>query len=43
MLKDTLREIKLSLGRFFAIFAITIVGVAFFAGVTYEVFFRFIL
>lgn len=34
MLKDTLREIKSSLGRFFAIFAITIVGVAFFAGVT---------
>jgi len=34
MIKDTLREIKSSLGRFFAIFAIVVVGVAFFAGVT---------
>lgn len=31
--KDFFREIKLSLGRFFAIFAIVLLGVAFFAGV----------
>lgn len=32
--KDTFREIKNSFGRFFAIFAIVAIGVAFFAGVT---------
>lgn len=31
--KDTLREIKKTLGRFFSIFAIVAIGVAFFAGV----------
>lgn len=33
LLKDTFREIKKSFGRFFAIFAIVAIGVAFFAGV----------
>lgn len=32
--KDLFREIKASFGRFFAIFAIVFIGVAFFAGVT---------
>ena len=32
--KDILREIKKSFGRFFAIFAISAIGVAFFAGIT---------
>ena len=31
--KDTIREIKKSLGRFISIFAIVAIGVAFFAGV----------
>lgn len=34
VVKDTFREIKNSFGRFFAIFAIVAIGVAFFAGVT---------
>ncbi|WP_287386172.1 ABC transporter permease [Lachnospira sp.] len=34
LIKDLLREIKQSFGRFFAIFAICFIGVAFFAGVT---------
>ncbi len=34
MLKDTLREIRKSFGRFFSILAIAAIGVAFFAGVT---------
>lgn len=34
LLKDILREIKSSFGRFFAVFAIVMIGVAFFAGVT---------
>lgn len=33
LVKDTLREIKKSLGRFMSIFAIVAIGVAFFAGV----------
>ena len=33
LIKDTLREIRKSLGRFFSIFAIVAIGVAFFAGV----------
>ena len=33
ILKDTLREIKKSFGRFFSIFAIVAIGVAFFAGI----------
>ncbi|MFR4219498.1 MAG: hypothetical protein ACLT16_17960 [[Clostridium] innocuum] len=33
LLKDTLREIRKSFGRFFSIFAIVGIGVAFFAGV----------
>lgn len=33
LIKDLLREIKQSFGRFFAIFAICFIGVAFFAGV----------
>lgn len=33
LIKDTLREIHKSLGRFFSIFAIVAIGVAFFAGV----------
>lgn len=33
-LKDLMREIKASFGRFFAMFAIVLIGVAFFAGVT---------
>lgn len=33
LIKDTLREIKKSLGRFMSIFAIVAIGVAFFAGV----------
>ena len=33
-LKDLLREIKGSFGRFFAIMAIVFIGVAFFAGIT---------
>ncbi|MDD3240470.1 MAG: ABC transporter permease [Lachnospira sp.] len=33
-MKDLFREIKASFGRFFAIFAICLIGVAFFAGVT---------
>ncbi|MEF9961315.1 MAG: ABC transporter permease, partial [Erysipelotrichaceae bacterium] len=33
LLKDTFCEIKTSLGRFFSIFAIVAIGVAFFAGV----------
>lgn len=32
--KDFIREIKGSLGRFFAIMAIVAIGVAFFAGIT---------
>ena len=32
--KDAFREIKKSFGRFFSIFAISALGVAFFAGVT---------
>ena len=32
LLKDTLREIKGSLGRFFSIMMIVAIGVAFFAG-----------
>lgn len=34
MFKDTLREIKKSLGRFISLFAICFIGVAFFAGLT---------
>ncbi len=34
LIKDLVREIKSSFGRFFAIFAICFIGVAFFAGVT---------
>ena len=34
VIKDLLREIKKTFGRFFAIFAIVAIGVAFFAGVT---------
>jgi putative ABC transport system permease protein len=34
MIKDTLREIRKSLGRFISLFAICFIGVAFFAGVT---------
>ena len=32
--KDLIRQIKKTFGRFFAIFAIVAIGVAFFAGVT---------
>ena len=32
ILKDTFREIRKSRGRFFSIFAIVAIGVAFFAG-----------
>ena len=34
VIKDIIREIKKSFGRFFAIFAIVAIGVAFFAGIT---------
>lgn len=34
LLKDILREVNKSFGRFFAIFAIVMIGVAFFAGIT---------
>ncbi len=34
LVKDTVREIKKSFGRFLSIFAIVGIGVAFFAGVT---------
>ena len=34
MFKDTIREIKKSLGRFISLFAICFIGVAFFAGLT---------
>lgn len=34
LIKDLIREIKKTFGRFFAIFAIVAIGVAFFAGVT---------
>ena len=34
VIKDLIREIKKTFGRFFAIFAIVAIGVAFFAGVT---------
>lgn len=34
LFKDILREVKKSFGRFFAIFAIVMIGVAFFAGVS---------
>lgn len=34
MVKDTIREIRKSLGRFISLFAICFIGVAFFAGIT---------
>lgn len=34
MIKDTIREIRKSLGRFISLFAICFIGVAFFAGIT---------